>query len=230
MKDLILLHGALGHSSNFAPYEQWLSQNFNVHKILFAGHGGSTLPEEGISMEGYISQLHQYCEAHQLQDFNIFGYSMGGYVALCYAQQYPGKVSSILTLATKFNWTEEGAAKESKMLHPGTIAEKVPKYAAQLAALHGEDHWQALLPAVATMMISLGNKPLLFPDNLSQVSTKVQLMVGDKDVMVSLDETLQASKAIPEARFAVLPQTKHPIEQVRPSLLIAMMNDFWELA
>jgi pimeloyl-ACP methyl ester carboxylesterase len=178
-------------------------------------------------MSSYIEQLRQYCEEHALQEVDIFGYSMGGYVALAYALQYPGQVSSILTLATKLNWTEEGAIKESKMLNPDVIAEKVPKYAAQLAIMHGAEHWKKLLPAIAGMMVDLGKEPLLTTENYARINTKIQLMVGDKDVMVTLDETLQAAKAIPEALLAVLPNTKHPIEQVRVELLMNLMKDFW---
>jgi pimeloyl-ACP methyl ester carboxylesterase len=229
MRNLILLHGALGHSSNFEPYEQYLSEYFHVHKILFHGHGGTSIPAEGIRMSDYVEQLHRYCEEHSLQEVDIFGYSMGGYVALAYALQYPSRVSSILTLATKLNWTEEGAIKESKMLNPDMIAEKVPKYAAQMATLHGEEHWKALLPAIAGMMVDLGKQPLLTIENYANINTRVQLMLGDKDVMVTLDETLQASKTIPEALLAVLPNTKHPIEQVRSELLMSLMKDFWRL-
>ena len=229
MRNLILLHGALGHSSNFEPYEPFLSKHFHIHKILFQGHGGTPIPAEGIRMSGYVEQLHQYCEEYSLQEVDIFGYSMGGYVALAYALQRPGRVSSILTLATKLNWTEEGALKESKMLNPDVIAEKVPKYAAQLATLHGEEHWKALLPAIAGMMVDLGKQPLLTIENYANLNTRVQLMLGDKDMMVTLDETLQAAKAIPEALLAVLPNTKHPIEQARPELLMSLMKDFWRL-
>lgn len=229
MENLILLHGALGHNNNFSPYLSWLSQHFNIHQVLFKGHGNSPIPDEGIRMSTYVEQLHQYCSEHALEQFNVFGYSMGGYVALYYALQYPGKISSLLTLATKLNWTADGAAKESKMLNPDMIQEKVPKYAAQLEAQHGPT-WKDLLSAIADMMIDLGNNPLLTNENYSDIKTKVQLMVGDKDVMVSMEETLNAAKLIPEARFAVLPQTKHPIEQVRPQLLMDMMKDFWELS
>ena len=229
MKNLILLHGALGHSSNFEPYEQYLSEHFSLHKILFRGHGGTSIPSEGIRMTDYVEQLRQYCEEHALQQFDLFGYSMGGYVALSYAMQYPDKVSSILTLATKLNWTEDGATKESKMLNPEVIAEKVPKYAAQLAKMHGEEHWKELLPAIAGMMIDLGKQPLLTSENYARLNTRVQLMLGDKDVMVTFEETLRGVKAIPEAQLAVLPNTKHPIEQVRAGLLISLMKDFWEL-
>jgi pimeloyl-ACP methyl ester carboxylesterase len=95
--------------------------------------------------------------------------------------------------------------------------------------MHGAEQWKELLPAIAGMMVDLGKEPLLTTENYARINTKIQLMVGDKDVMVTLDETVQAAKAIPEARLAVLPNTKHPIEQVRTELLIGLMKDFWGL-
>ncbi|KAA5537094.1 alpha/beta hydrolase [Taibaiella lutea] len=229
MKNLILLHGALGHSSNFEPYESFLSQHFNVHKVLFHGHGGSEIPAAGLSIELYVEQLQQYLEQQELNDIYVFGYSMGGYVAMCHALQYPGKITSILTLATKLNWTIEGAAKEVKMLEPELIESKVPRYAAQLMTLHGENHWKQLLPAIATLMTRLAVKPLLTQTQYESLNLPVQMMVGDKDAMVSIDETLFATKNIPNANFAVLPDTKHPIEMARPELLIGLMKDFWKI-
>lgn len=228
MQDLLLLHGALGHTQHFDPYLDWLKQHFRVHTFLFDGHGGTAIPANSIRMEHYVAQLHEYCSNHQLEQAHVFGYSMGGYVALAYALQQPGKIASILTLATKLNWTIEGAARESKMLNPDVIAEKVPKYAAQLEQLHGPG-WKDLLPAIAEMMNGLGARPLLDASQYTRIATRVQLMVGDKDVMVGIDETMEAAKLIPDARFAVMPATKHPLEQVRPDLLMAMMKDFWAL-
>jgi len=229
MKNLLLLHGALGHSSNFDPYEPFLAQHFHIHKISFHGHGGTDIPADGLSMELYVQQLDAYITEHGLTDVHVFGYSMGGYVALSHAIQYPGKIASILTLATKLNWTAEGAAKEVKMLEPEMIEAKVPKYAAQLKALHGEDHWKQLLPAVAGLMTRLAEKPLLNEQQYQSLGLPVQMMAGDKDAMVSMDETLHAVKHIPNANFAVLPDTKHPIEMVRPELLMGLMKDFWKL-
>lgn len=51
---------------------------------------------------------------------------MGGYLALCYAAKHPERLNSVITMGTKFNWTEEQALQESKMLDPETIAEKFP--------------------------------------------------------------------------------------------------------
>ena len=229
MKNLILLHGALGHSDIFKPYQERLSTYFNIYTPLFSGHGNVELPENGITIEKYTQELAEFIEKENLEDVYIFGHSMGGYVALCYVLKDPKKVNSIMTLGTKFDWTEEQALKESKMLNPDVIAEKVPKYAEQLEIQHGSQ-WKQLLPAIAEMMISLGKNPPLKSEILATIEIPIQIMVGDKDNMVSLEESIEVYKSIPNAKLAVLPDTKHPMEKVRPNLLFDLMKDFWSLS
>lgn len=228
MKNLILLHGALGHSDIFAPYLEELSKYFHLHTPLFSGHGNTELPENGITIEQYITELAVYCEKKRLQDVYIFGHSMGGYAALCYALQHPGNVNSVVTLGTKFNWTEEQALQESKMLNPDTILSKVPRYASLLESQHGPK-WKQLLTAIAEMMISLGKNPPLTTNRLAEITIPVRIMVGDQDQMVSIEESMNAYESISNANLAVLPDTKHPMEKVRPKLLLDIMKDFWNL-
>jgi pimeloyl-ACP methyl ester carboxylesterase len=203
MLNLILLHGALGHSDFFKPFQEELSKYFTIHTPLFSGHGTVEIPEDGITIEKYTQELKEYIEKEHLKDVYIFGHSMGGYVALCYASQYPSTLHSIMTLGTKFDWTEEQALKESKMLNPDIIAERIPKYAQFLENQHGSK-WKRLLPAIAEMMISLGKNPPL-KDNLATIPVPVQIMVGDQDNMVTIEESVKVYKSLPNARLAVLP-------------------------
>lgn len=225
MLNLILLHGALGHSDVFKPFQEELSKYFTIHTPLFSGHGTIEIPEDGITIEKYTQELKEYIEKEHLKDVYIFGHSMGGYVALCYASQYPSTLYSVMTLGTKFDWTEEQALKESKMLNPDIIAEKIPKYAQLLENQHGSK-WRQLLPAIAEMMISLGKKPPL-KDNLATIPVPVQIMVGDQDNMVTIEESVKVYKSLPNARLAVLPDTKHVMDKVRPHVLLSAMKDFW---
>ncbi|RKT01237.1 alpha/beta fold hydrolase [Chryseobacterium defluvii] len=229
MKNLLLLHGALGHSDIFTLYTEELSRYFKIHTPLFSGHGHIDLSDDGITIEKYTQELGEYCEKENLTNTYIFGHSMGGYVALCYALQNPERINSIMTLGTKFNWTEEQAIKESKMLHPNVIVEKIPKYAEQLEAQHGSK-WEQLLPAIANMMISLGKNPALNQRNLAEINIPVQIMIGDRDNMVSLEESIEVYRSLPNAKLAVLPDTKHPMDKVRPTLLMNLMKDFWNLS
>jgi pimeloyl-ACP methyl ester carboxylesterase len=227
MLNLILLHGALGHSDVFKPFQEELSKYFTIHTPLFSGHGTIEIPEDGITIEKYTQELKEYIEREHLKDVYIFGHSMGGYVALCYASQYPSTLNSVMTLGTKFDWTEEQALKESRMLNPDIIVEKIPKYAQLLENQHGSK-WGQLLPAIAEMMISLGKNPPL-KDNLATIPVPVQIMVGDQDNMVTIEESVKVYKSLPNARLAVLPDTKHVMDKVRPHVLLSAMKDFWNL-
>lgn len=228
MPNLILLHGALGNPDVFKPYFETLSLYFTIHTPLFSGHGNSELPADGISIQKYTEELTEYCTENNLTDVFILGHSMGGYVALCYAMKNPENVNSIITLGTKFNWTEEQALKESKMLNPDIILEKIPQYAQLLETQHGSK-WKQLLPAIADLMIDLGKNPPL-ENNLARINTPVQIMIGDKDNMVSIEENISVYRNLPNAKLAVLPDTKHPMDKVRPSLLLCLIKDFWNLS
>ncbi|SDJ39379.1 alpha/beta fold hydrolase [Chryseobacterium jejuense] len=228
MPNLVLLHGALGHSEIFNSYLNSLSVYFTIHTPLFSGHGDNELPADGISIEKYTHELAEYCTENNLKDVYFLGHSMGGYVALCYAMKHPENVNSIMTLGTKFDWTEEQALKESKMLNPDIILEKIPQYAQLLEKQHGLK-WKQLLSAIADLMIDLGKKPPL-KDHLASIDTPVQIMVGDKDNMVTLEESAHVYRSLPNAKLAVLPETKHPMDKVRPNLLLNLIKDFWNLS
>lgn len=45
-------------------------------------------------------------------------------------------------------------------------------------------------------------------------------MLGDRDKMVTLDETVNAYKAIPGAALSVFPETPHPLEKVDVSRIV----------
>jgi hypothetical protein len=54
----------------------------------------------------------------------------------------------------------------------------------------------------------------------------VRVMVGDRDAMVSVEESAAAARALPAGELAVLPRTPHPIEQVRLERLVGEIDDF----
>lgn len=226
---LLLLHGALGASRHFDPIVPVLNEQYTIHRFDFHGHGGTALPAAPLSIELYTAQLLDYIRERGLGPVAVFGYSMGGYVALHAALQAPGAVGRVQTLATKFNWSPETAAREARQLDAAFLREKAPAFAEQLAALHGDEGWKNLLPAMAVLMTSLGAHPLLTKENLAGINIPIRLMVGDRDAMVSIEETLAAFKSLPQASMAVLPDTKHPLDKVNNALLLWEIRSFMTL-
>src|SRR5688572_15290055 len=115
---LLLLHGAIGAASQFEKLTQLLQPDFEVFSLNFSGHGGKEIPEPGFNMPLFANDVLTFMEEKQLDKVDIFGYSMGGYVALYLALHYPEKVNRIMTLGTKFDWSPEIAAHETRMLNP----------------------------------------------------------------------------------------------------------------
>jgi pimeloyl-ACP methyl ester carboxylesterase len=75
-------------------------------------------------------------------------------------------------------------------------------------------------------MTGLGAKPLVDEGVFTAIEVPVRLMVGDRDTLVTIDETASAARKVPQGQLAVLPGTPHPIEQVRPGVVVSMIEDF----
>ena len=225
MKQIILLHGAIGAKDQLDALSAELKQQgFEPSSLNFSGHGRTAF-QPNFGIEQFALELEKFIKEQQLTQPAIFGYSMGGYVALYLAKQKPGLLGGIVTLGTKFSWSPEIAQKEIKLLDSKTIIEKVPKFAASLKERHG-DEWEALLHMTADMMVALGNKSSLSPEDFSAIENKVLIGLADKDVMVSLEETTAVYKQLKNGSMYMLPNTKHPIETVDVRLLASIISAF----
>lgn len=216
--DLILLHGALGSNIQFNRLLPTLTPHFTVHAVDFPGHG-SDLTDTDYSIRLFSDFLNNFAQTNSLQNPNIFGYSMGGYVALKWASLQPDYKGTIITLGTKFDWNEDSAAREVKMLNPDKIEEKVPQFADRLRQLHGEDRWHNVVTKTAKMMEAMGAQPPLTEENLSLISSPVHIGIGRLDKMVTKDESEAVGQMLSNATCTVLDDFPHPLEQVDNSRL-----------
>lgn len=225
MKSIILLHGAIGAKDQLDPLANQLSKNnFQVFSFSFSGHGKKPFAEKfGITQ--FAKELEYFVTQHHLIKPNIFGYSMGGYVALYLASKQPLLLGNIVTLGTKFNWTEEIAENEIKQLNPKTILEKVPKFADALRTRHRED-WESVLDRTAKMMLELGEHNFIHKELLSKIENRVFLGLADNDAMVAKEETEFVCSNLKNGRTYILSNTKHPIETVNIEFLVENIVGF----
>jgi pimeloyl-ACP methyl ester carboxylesterase len=224
-KQVILLHGALGSKNQLKNLEKELQPHCEVFTFNFEGHGGSST-EKAFSIDLFTENLSHFINENKLQLPVVFGYSMGGYVALHYAAKQVDGIGKIITYGTKFNWSPESALKETNRLLPEKMEEKIPQFAAALAIDHGQNKWKEVVIKTATLMQSLGNAPVLNDANFPQISSPTLICWGDKDTMVSLEESLKTKEKIPNAQFLVLNNFVHPLEQNDLKKLAQVICDF----
>lgn len=225
---LLLLHGAIGAADQFVPLHEALFATTDVHIVEFPGHGDTPALKEPFSIGGFAAALESWMDEKGIAKADIFGYSMGGYVALWLARYRPERVHRVMTLATKFAWDEATAAKETKMLDPNTISAKVPAFASTLQRRHAANGWENVLQKTAAMMQELGKSPALTNEHFPQIAQPVKICIGDRDKMVSLEETINVYRQLPLAQLSVWPATPHPIEQVSTARLAQEISEFFQ--
>jgi pimeloyl-ACP methyl ester carboxylesterase len=224
MTPILLLHGALGSKSQLDPIKQQLeSSGRQVYSLNFSGHSGEPFgPSFGI--EQFADDVKRFLERHKRSAVDIFGYSMGGYVALWLAHKHPQSVRKIVTLGTKFDWSVESAEKETRKLNPDKILEKIPAFARILETRHAPQNWKDVLAKTAAMMTKLGAQPLLTPEILQEIGNHTMILLGDQDEMADREYSKQVAHLLSNAKFKLLNQTPHPIERVNREELVQILN------
>lgn len=224
---LLLLHGALGSKAQFNSLKEKLSNQFEIYDLDFEGHGENASFKD-FTMDLFVNNVIELLKDKGVEKINIFGYSMGGYVGLNVAKKEPHLVNRIMTLGTKFDWTEETAAKEIRMLNPEKIEEKVPAFANKLAHTHPANNWKEVVSKTAKMMSELGAGKKLSTQDLLQIQQEVLIGIGSEDKMVSIEESTKSANSLPNSRLRILHGFEHPIDNINEDQLVALLLDFFE--
>jgi 3-oxoadipate enol-lactonase len=114
---LVLLHGLCGSSAYWDKIIPSLSQHYRVIAPDLRGHGQSGVSDEPYSMELMAHDIAELLEKLQLPQAVLFGHSLGGYVTLAFAEQYPEKLHAFsLVHSSGFPDDEKGKANRNKAI------------------------------------------------------------------------------------------------------------------
>ena len=226
--DLILLHGALGSSSQFLPMIPLLKEKYDIHTLDFEGHGSSPSKNRPFRPKHFASNVIEYMNGNAVKAADIFGHSMGGHIGIFLARFSPERVKRVFTLGTKFVWTPEIAEKENAFLNPEKLLEKVPKYAMELQRRHIALTFEEILEKIRELNMYLGEKPVLKSKDFKAIKRKVRIGVGDRDYLVTIDESVGVYRLLQKGELQIFPNTPHPLEQVSLSTLTHAMMDFFK--
>ncbi len=134
---LLILHGLLGSLDNWMPHAQRLSSQFQVSLLDLRNHGHSPHDAE-FNYDVMAADVAEFIRDQNLGLVNLIGHSMGGKVAMRFAQLHPGLLQKLIVVDM-------------------SPREYAPRYAKILDAMHALDLHQfqqrneveaALLPTV----------------------------------------------------------------------------------
>lgn len=231
---IFVVHGALGSAQQMEPVAAALRELGEVTNIELPGHGNTPLPARTrFDIQSFVEalrdavqeQMTPHTGPHAIIPPVVFGYSMGGYLALALEAQFPGTFGAIVTLGTKFAWTPALALRELSRLDANIILEKIPKFASALEQRHAAaGGWKLVLERTGALLVELGDRPLLVRETLRSVRSTVCVAVGELDDTVSREEAAEYAAFIPKGSTRVIPGTPHPIERVSPAEIVSLMR------
>lgn len=225
---LLVLHGALGSTEmetrRLLPH---LEPHFRTIAVDFAAHGRSDdfVAEEPLTMEFFAESVAAVLDHLGLDRVRVFGFSMGGAVALYLAHRYPDRVERLAVHGVNVQWDAEEVAVMTGGMDPETMAGLAPRWADRLRESHGEGRWQTLGQRMIRFTELLPDRR--FPeDALSQISVPTLISAGDRDRYFRIEHALNLWRTLPDARLAIHPGLDHPIQGVNPARFTAQLTDF----
>ncbi|MBK9270404.1 MAG: alpha/beta hydrolase [Saprospiraceae bacterium] len=222
----LFLHGALGAAIQFEKLKNMYQDEQLPLLLDFIGHGQNEKLTGNLNVEWLSEQLVTFIEKQGISRPNIFGYSLGGYVAVYTASRFPDLIGKIVTLGTKFAWSPQVVNQQFGFLDSEKIKAEMPAFATGLKELHG-DKWEILTQQTFGLVHSLGNHPLIDAPCLSKIQIPVFIMRGEKDKMVSEEESIDTADQILLGKYICLPNTPHPLEKVDLQMLYEKIQELF---
>lgn len=233
---LLVLHGGLGSIDMFGPVLSALAAKRQVIAVDLHGHGRTALGTRTVNMSDMGNDMAGIVEALGFPQTDVFGYSMGGAVALRFAIQHPGKVRRLALLSAGF--AQDGFFPEmlpQQAAVGAAMAEGMkgtPMYQSYVAvAPHPED-----FPRLLDQMGAWMRQPYDWSAEVAKLPMPVLLVYADHDMFRpehevkffqllggGLKDAGWQRENMSQARLAILPNHTHYDVFLAPELAATVL-------
>lgn len=233
---LILLHGAFSAiGTSFGGILPELAKQRQVIGVELQGHGHTADIERPLRIPYMAEDVAALIEYLELEQVDLFGYSMGAGVALEVAVQHPALIHKLVLASLSYN--KDG-------LHPGLtegLAEMKPEYLfgtpwheEYLRIAPRPEDFPTLVAKVTDMNMNLPDWPAAA---LQAIKAPTLTIIGDADI-VRPEHAVEMFRlfgggvmgdtpaGLPNAQLAILPGTSHVTVVYQTDLLLTIIPPF----
>lgn len=222
---LLCIHGFPLDGSFWQPQAEGLSGAAHVLAPDLRGFGTDArhLPE-AMTMESYAEDLKELLDEAGIERAVLCGLSMGGYVAMAFAERWPERVQGLILCNTRSTAdTDEGrAAREQTALDAlskgaGVIAramipkvlsqrtrDEQPAVAARIEALMARQRPEAIAAAARGMALRRDRT-----DVLRRIAVPTLIVTGSHDELMPLQTSESMHRAMPGSELLVIEGAAH---------------------
>lgn len=96
-KPLVILHGVFGSSDNWQTLGRYFSEWCKVYLVDLRDHGKSP-HSDSLDLDDMVGDLMELLEDEGLESIDLIGHSMGGKVAMRFAQLHPDRLDHLIVV------------------------------------------------------------------------------------------------------------------------------------
>ncbi|MEX0626027.1 MAG: alpha/beta hydrolase [Chloroflexota bacterium] len=237
---LLLLHGFVGDSREWASEIEGLSDHFTVVAWDGPGSGKSADPPESFRMADYADCLAGFVEVLDLGPAHFIGLSFGGALALELFRRHPAIPRTLVLASAYAGWTgslsRDVADQRLQLTLPMAdlppdefVRTLIPTMLSESAAPETVDSLASIMSQLhpagfRTMARALAEADLR--DVLPRIDVPTLLLYGDRDVRAPLTVARDLHASIPESSLVVMPGVGHMSNVEAPDRFIAEVRKF----
>lgn len=222
---LLFLHGGVGSLEDFDPIIDLFAE-FDCVMVDSRGHGGSTMDNTPLSYPLLACDVEAVINDYRLVEPLVIGHSDGGIAGLHIAARGKVKLCGLVTIASRgYPPPDELLDKVYRPLTADKWRERFPAGVTLYEKLNPERDFDRLFGTVKAMWINMEDDNYPF-HVLHKIDLPTLILCGDRDHLVSRDQTLALAKALPKAALGIFPFGSHIFHQEHPELVAPFITEF----
>jgi pimeloyl-ACP methyl ester carboxylesterase len=232
---LILLHGGLGVIEMYAPILPALADNRQVVAVELQGHGHTPDVDRPLSFEAMADDVAALVQQLGFENADLFGYSLGGGVALQTTIRHPEVVRKLVVVSTPCRgdgwYPEVRAGMRAMNAEVAKTWVGSPMQQAYVSVAPNPEDWPALVAKTGQLV----SQDYDWSAGVAAIQAPTMLVVGDADSVrpahaVEFFELLGGGQrdagwdgsGMPNARLAILPGLTHYNTFIAPAMVAAV--------
>lgn len=232
-KILVFLHGYL---ENKSIWDGFVVDSFNDYRVLqidLLGHGETGFTKEA-TIEEMSKAVHAVLESEAISKIVLLGHSMGGYVTLAFAEQFPEYLESfVLVHSTAFADDEQkklNRQKAIKMVKEGRKALIIRTAVPNTFAIENQTKLKKEIEFIVEQAMKTSEEGIEFALEamknrkdrihvLNQNKIPYLLIIGEKDTNISFESSVKLLYLSHKSKHGILKSSGHMgfIEQAQES-------------
>jgi pimeloyl-ACP methyl ester carboxylesterase len=203
-KPLVLLHGAFGTVEGWATILPQLAKTRKVIAVELQGHGHTGDIDRPLSYEQMANDTAALLQHLKIKEADVFGYSMGGGVALALAIKHPDLVGKIAILGAGTGTPKDTYEPESYQQFKSITPENFhfPQVKDPYVKVAPDpSKWPTLVAKIIKMEENFKG---FAEKDAKAIKAQTLVMMGDHDA-VRPEHAVEVFRLIPNAQLAIIP-------------------------